>query len=222
MYKSRKDRVIDGVCSGLAEYLQVDVTLVRVLWTVSIFIGGLGIIAYIAAMIIVPVNPDHLRLKSEEKVKRNTGFIWGILLIVVGLYFLIDWLDLDYFWDGGFGFHRISWWDGHWGGIWPWLIIIAGVVYIVYALSKDKEKKTVVNGKEKQTYGAKKLQRSTDNKMLFGVCGGLGHYFNLDPTIIRVVLIIITLLTHPFFWLVAYGASVLIIPEMPDKGHTVK
>ena len=55
-YKSRTDRMIDGVCGGLADYLDVDSTVIRILWVASVFIGGIGAIAYILGMIIVPVN----------------------------------------------------------------------------------------------------------------------------------------------------------------------
>lgn len=39
----------------------------------------------------------------------------------------------------------------------------------------------------------KKLRKSSDNKMICGVCGGIGEYFNLDPTLIRLVWIILTI-----------------------------
>lgn len=54
LYRSRIDRTIAGVCSGLAKYFDIDTTIVRVLFVVSIFIGGGGIIAYIILWIVVP------------------------------------------------------------------------------------------------------------------------------------------------------------------------
>ena len=54
LYRSRIDRTIAGVCGGLAKYFDIDPTLVRVLFVVSIFIGGGGIIAYIILWIVVP------------------------------------------------------------------------------------------------------------------------------------------------------------------------
>ncbi len=54
LYRSRIDRTIAGVCSGLAKYFDIDTTIVRVLFIVSIFIGGGGIIAYIILWIVVP------------------------------------------------------------------------------------------------------------------------------------------------------------------------
>lgn len=60
LYRCRHDRRIAGVASGLAEYFDLDVSLVRVLWVLSIFIGGFGILLYIALAIIVPLEPEFL------------------------------------------------------------------------------------------------------------------------------------------------------------------
>jgi phage shock protein C len=57
LYRCRENRVLAGVASGLAEYFDLDPTLVRVLWFVSIFFGGLGLLLYIGMAIIVPIEP---------------------------------------------------------------------------------------------------------------------------------------------------------------------
>ena len=59
LYKSKRDKKICGVCGGLAEYFNVDTTLVR-LGTAALvlFVGG-GLIAYIVAAIIMPENPNQ-------------------------------------------------------------------------------------------------------------------------------------------------------------------
>jgi len=56
LYRSRKNRIIAGVCGGIGEYFNVDPTLIRLLWVFLIFIGGSGIFAYIIAWIIMPVR----------------------------------------------------------------------------------------------------------------------------------------------------------------------
>lgn len=59
LYRNEHDKMIAGVASGLAEYLQVEVTIVRLLFVLSaIFLAGAGFIAYIAMWIIVPVHFD--------------------------------------------------------------------------------------------------------------------------------------------------------------------
>lgn len=54
LYRSKKDRVIGGVCGGIAEYLDADPTIIRLLWAVAVLAWGAGIIAYILAWIIIP------------------------------------------------------------------------------------------------------------------------------------------------------------------------
>ena len=59
-----------------------------------------------------------------------------------------------------------------------------------------------------------KLYRSRDNKILLGVCGGLGKYFNTDPTIVRIIWILLTLVTVGV-GLLGYLIAALVIPEEP-------
>jgi len=54
LYRSRTDRKIWGVCGGLAEYFDIDPTIVRVIAILSIFFGTLGIWAYIIMALVVP------------------------------------------------------------------------------------------------------------------------------------------------------------------------
>lgn len=54
LYKSSVNRMLCGVCGGIAEYFDVDPTLVRLVWVIITFMGGAGILAYIIAAIIIP------------------------------------------------------------------------------------------------------------------------------------------------------------------------
>ena len=57
LYRQRYDKKIAGVCSGFARYLEVDVTLVRLIAVTGvIFSGGMGLLAYIVAWIVMPVD----------------------------------------------------------------------------------------------------------------------------------------------------------------------
>ena len=58
LYRSRKDRMICGVCGGIGEYFNVDATLIR-LGLVLLACTGSGILAYFIAAIIIPDNPDR-------------------------------------------------------------------------------------------------------------------------------------------------------------------
>ena len=57
LYRSRRDRQLAGVAGGMAEYLEVDPTVVRLVWILSIFLGGFGILLYIIMAFIVPLDP---------------------------------------------------------------------------------------------------------------------------------------------------------------------
>ena len=57
LYKSNVIKMLDGVCGGIAEYLNMDPTLIRLGWVLFCALGGSGIIAYIIAAIIIPRNP---------------------------------------------------------------------------------------------------------------------------------------------------------------------
>jgi phage shock protein PspC (stress-responsive transcriptional regulator) len=57
LYRSRTDRQLAGVAGGIARYLDVDPTVVRILWILSIFFGGFGILLYIIMAFIVPLEP---------------------------------------------------------------------------------------------------------------------------------------------------------------------
>lgn len=54
LYKSRNNKMICGVCAGIADYFNIDPSIVRVLWAVLALAAGTGILAYIACAIILP------------------------------------------------------------------------------------------------------------------------------------------------------------------------
>jgi phage shock protein C len=58
LYRCRHDKRVAGVASGVAEYFEVDPSVVRVVWFLSIFLGGMGLLLYIAMALIVPLEPE--------------------------------------------------------------------------------------------------------------------------------------------------------------------
>lgn len=58
LYRSKKDRILGGVCGGLGEYFEVDPTLVRLLWVIFALGYGSGVLAYLIAWIIVPEKEE--------------------------------------------------------------------------------------------------------------------------------------------------------------------
>ncbi len=153
LYKSRKEKVIDGVCGGVAEYFDTDPVLVRILFVLFTFVGGSGVIAYIVGMIIMPTRPagveedEKIEKKKAEKttakpekiieqpVKTSSpgsgALFIGVLLIVLGGIFLIDNFPV-------LEFHPFYWLRRHfWEYFIPGILIISGLILLV----KSKEKK---------------------------------------------------------------------------------
>lgn len=58
LYKSSKNKMIDGVCADIAEYFNIDPTLVRIGLVLFSAMGGAGILAYIIMAIVMPRNPE--------------------------------------------------------------------------------------------------------------------------------------------------------------------
>ena len=64
LYRSKTNCMIAGVCGGIAEYLNIDPTVIRVLWVIaSLF--SVGILAYIACALVIPENPDGKIVDAE-------------------------------------------------------------------------------------------------------------------------------------------------------------
>jgi phage shock protein C len=192
LYRSSQNRVIAGVCGGVAEYLNLDPIIVRILWILLIFIGGSGILFYILSWILIPVNPNQANLP----VRKNGHQVWGIILITLGVILLLTNIGLfpqfDWF----------EWWDVFsWGTMVSIVIIIIGALLVFnYFKSKDVvpqpngEPEVIQEETEPPTKPAVKvLRRSVVDKKLAGVCGGLAEYLEIDSTIVRLIFILITL-----------------------------
>jgi len=58
LYRSRLDRMIAGVCGGLADFFNVDATWIRLLFILFFFLGGCSFLLYIIMWLIVPLSPE--------------------------------------------------------------------------------------------------------------------------------------------------------------------
>ena len=65
LYRSTSDRKIAGVCGGVAEYLNIDVTVVRVLWALIAAFAGAGFLAYLICALVIPEKPDNTIIDAE-------------------------------------------------------------------------------------------------------------------------------------------------------------
>ena len=59
LYRNTSNKMIAGVCSGLAEYINIDPTIVRLIWAL-IALSGAGLVAYLIAAIIIPEKPSDI------------------------------------------------------------------------------------------------------------------------------------------------------------------
>jgi phage shock protein C len=109
-YRSRKDKMIGGVAGGLAEYFDIDPTIVRIIFVAGLFMGA-GFLAYIILWIVVPEEPYGIDNVGQENVKQenagrettnntdaqaksdhksNRPHIFGAILIILGVLLLLD------------------------------------------------------------------------------------------------------------------------------------
>lgn len=137
LYRSQNDRLIAGICGGLAEYLNMDSTVVRLVFIILLFFGGSGFLIYIVMWIFVP--EEKLKIKSHHQVfeeniaeiksvaqhmqksvqneKLYNARLWvAVVLILTGIVFLLN----------NFGLFYIDV-----GKLWPVWIILVGLLLIL-------------------------------------------------------------------------------------------
>jgi len=110
-YRSRKDKMIGGVCGGIGEYFDIDPTLIRILFVVGLFMAA-GFLAYIVLWIVVPEEPlipatsnnteatgdpgagtgtlQDENQKPTDVPRRNRSGIFGGIMVILGVLLLID------------------------------------------------------------------------------------------------------------------------------------
>ncbi|MCA9735251.1 MAG: PspC domain-containing protein [Deferribacteres bacterium] len=210
IFRSQYDRVIAGVCGGVADYFNIDLFLVRVIFVLAIFWGGLGVIAYIAAWIIIPENPDEE--PKDENVRKhsstNAGLIGGLALIVFGFLLLVDEIDFP------FNFHALRFHSHLDFGMVLSLLFVGLGIYLL--INKDNEKgdlSKLISSKKEGSGSTKKLVRSTTERKIAGVCGGLAEYFNVDVSFVRIGYIVFAFASAFFVAIILYIVMIIAIPE---------
>ncbi|WP_448698054.1 PspC domain-containing protein [Mucilaginibacter sp. AW1-3] len=136
LYRDENAKVVGGVCAGLADYFNVDVSLVRVAFVFAMVVLGTGGMLYIILWIVLPkkdyfanplvdytVPPQPGNLMFVKKKPSSAAIIGGTILILLGAYCLLDQFDLIPY----FELHRF----------WPVIFIIIGLVLI---FNPDKRK----------------------------------------------------------------------------------
>lgn len=144
LHRSKKNKIIAGVCGGIAEYFNVDVTLIRLAWVLAVFFGGSGIVLYILAVVIMPeekviiekntvntptegeiIEGDNGESTQPESVKdkeTKRRQIFGIILVGLGVYFLLERF---------FRFNMHDWW--------PAILIVIGAVLLFKSIGGENK-----------------------------------------------------------------------------------
>lgn len=102
LHRSANDRVIAGVCGGLAEYLSIDPSLMRIAFVVATLWGGVGLLLYIVLAIILPVD-DQPAVRAPFSAERSHAMAGTVLLVLGALLLasnlgLAPWLSWNLFW----------------------------------------------------------------------------------------------------------------------------
>jgi len=119
IYRNTREKVVGGVCAGIADYFDVDVAWIRLAFVLSVFASGFGLLAYIIAWIVfprddrvsaeVPAAPSaHESVRSGSardfgrKAASGSRNAAGIILVLLGVLFFMDqnfwWFRFDAFW----------------------------------------------------------------------------------------------------------------------------
>ena len=145
LYRDEPRKVIAGVCAGLADYFSVDVTLVRLLFVLALIYHGGGTLAYIVLWIVMPkrigifnepvvdytVQDENrsfqsFKTKKPFKNNRDVALIGGTVLILLGVFFLLDQLNMIPYW---FDFEQF----------WPVILVVIGLGLIFRSKTKTIE-----------------------------------------------------------------------------------
>jgi len=119
LYRSGKDRVVGGVCGGLSDYFDIDPLLIRIIFIILALSGGLGILIYLAAWLIIPGQgeaPPNTEERSPAMTRDPSGAVFGILVIILGIGLLLHNYGLFHF---------------KFNLIWPLILIAIGVRLLI-------------------------------------------------------------------------------------------
>lgn len=217
LQRSRSNKMIAGICGGLAEYFSIDPTLVRIIVVVSCVVtGGAIFLGYLIAWIVIPENMSD-SLAPSKPVGPYVGIVFGIILVLAGMGMVFDQM-------------RYSMWLPRWiqpifswESIFAFALIIGGIMLIVHLMRKDENGERVFTKPEGTKTaaapgvpGKHTLFRSTEDRKLSGVCGGIAEYFVVDPTLVRILWVVGTLISQVLPGVIIYVAMAYIVPDRPS------
>jgi phage shock protein PspC (stress-responsive transcriptional regulator) len=201
LLRSSKNRVVSGVCAGIAEYFNLDPVLVRAAWTFLTVITAIipGVLLYFLAVVIVPESATGERSAATgTRLRIDNRLLWGGILILAGVYFLSRMI-----WGSILPPEWHQAWDSFWGVaralIFPMVLIGAGLL-LVLGLSR------------RSGNGNVRLARPHEGRILAGVCSGIARYFHFDAIWVRLVWVV---LFFASWWaaVLGYVVAMLLMPE---------
>ena len=193
--RSQSDRLLTGVCGGVADYFSIDPTVVRLIWIFFTLFGGSGLLAYIIATLLIPDSNSQERYFKLDSFKSNP--LWGVLFIFSGLILFLQYDHIFYLF-----------WASFWGNFINISIafVLLGIgIYLLY------NRQSQIKSNNKNVLG-NPLHLSIEDKKLAGVCGGFGESLVIDPNIVRVLWVFGTFMSIGVGVLL-YIILALILPE---------
>jgi phage shock protein C len=184
--------MIDGVCGGFAVYAGIDPVWVRIAWAVLALAGGIGVMAYLLGMYLFP--REEASSGPAQAPGRGTGFlVSGVVLVCVGAIIILRVV-------GVVGFSIWDPWGVAFSLLWP-LCLIGGGAFLIYMYWRETYEKH------------SPFRRSTQDRVVLGVCGGLGAYFRVDPNLIRFLFALVVILSRGI-GLIVYLLIGLLMPQV--------
>ncbi len=165
--RSSKYNMVAGVAGGLAEYFEIDPLIIRLIFVLTAFWSGVGILVYLILLIVLPLEetinePSQSDIRESSEGSANNqeksgppsgqpgaseendqtkkgGVITGLILITIGVLFLLEKLVPDFYFKQ----------------FWPLLLVLIGLVLVVTSLSSDemdnRQEGTEVNKNDEST-----------------------------------------------------------------------
>jgi phage shock protein C len=183
--------MIDGVCGGFAEYLGVQTVWIRIGWALLALAGGIGAVAYLLAMYLFPRSESEA--PAEPMGRRSPApLVAGVILLAVGILLVLRAVGvLDYgFWGA---------WDVAWRVLWPLCLVGGGLLLLLVYMRSGTQTGTPVT-------------RPAEERMVMGVCAGLGRYLKVDANLLRFLFALLVVLSRGLALLV-YVVLGLLTPE---------
>jgi phage shock protein C len=200
--RSRSNVILAGVCSGLADYFNVDRANIRLIAMLSLMLGGWGAVAYLVTAILMPAEKNPQRLNDEEKKlqqKENFRTVLSGLLMLTGFHFAFIYIGIG---NGERLFILPN------GFIFSLAVFIIGILLLtnIFSVSEDIETEPPTD-----------YERSRKDRRFLGVCGGFSRYLNIDASGLRIIFLLAALLTLGLFGIIYFMLGIFIRPEMEQK-----